>query len=83
MSASPKQVEFVRSLLEVRAVPWSLRQDVQAALARGLTHVECTDLIPRLTSCRRAEPAEDWNSPEGYDDSPDMGAHRFDGGGAW
>lgn len=26
---------------------------------------------------------EDWTSPEGYDYSPDMGVHRYDGGGTF
>lgn len=26
---------------------------------------------------------EDWTSPEGYDYSPDMGVHQFDGGGTF
>lgn len=25
----------------------------------------------------------DFTTPEGYDDSPDQGVHRHDGGGAW
>lgn len=26
---------------------------------------------------------DDWSTPEGYDDSPDQGVHRFDGGGTF
>lgn len=26
---------------------------------------------------------EDWSTPEGYDDSPDQGVHRYDGGGTF
>ncbi|GAB2733474.1 hypothetical protein [Nocardioides pakistanensis] len=48
-----------------------------------LTDAECREIIPALKNLRRVEEDEDWSTPEGYDDSPDQGVHRFDGGGAW
>ena len=62
--------------------------DIIKAESKYLTHAECAEMIPRLkkiVEANRAESVanEDWTTPEGYDDSPDQGVHRYDGGGAW
>lgn len=78
--ASPAQRAYVDGLLAERSVPSALQQD---ARRRDLTHEDCTRIIPELQACPRADQDEDWASPEGYDYSPDMGVHQFDGGGSW
>lgn len=39
--------------------------------------VHKTQLCPALSF------EDDFTTPEGYDDSPDQGVHRYDGGGFW
>lgn len=41
------------------------------------------DIERRYLKKIRMEYEEDWSTPEGYDDSPDQGVHRYDGGGTF
>ena len=82
--ASAKQRSFIDSLLATRIVPGALRR---RALAEQLNHADCVDLIPLLLATPKASHHDNNNDDnmthEGYDDSPDQGVHRFDGGGTF
>lgn len=90
--ASDKQLAYLVALTSCRIVDDELLADVTARVGSGLTHADCARLIPLLLACRKnphrhparfSDQDDDWTTPEGYDDSPDQGIHRFDGGGAW
>lgn len=84
--ATQAQRDYVDGLLlRAREVPEELRK---RASSINLTDGDCREVIPALKALqpkttRYSEEDEDYRSPEGYDYSPDMGVHQFDGGGAW
>jgi hypothetical protein len=80
--ASPKQRAYIAGLTAERDVPPALRRRVTAT---NLTHADCVQLIPQLKALPRYVDLDEGEmmTPEGYDDSPDQGVHRYDGGGMW
>lgn len=81
--ASDKQVRLIHDLLAERIVPNPLLRQVDQALDLGASITGAHRLIPRLLACEVRPPVDDWTTPEGYDDSPDQGVHRHDGGGTF
>jgi hypothetical protein len=76
--ATESQLRYVKAMLrDGRVVPDPIRREAWAAIERGLTHTDCQTLIPILQNCPEDG---DYIDDYGYDDSPDMGVHRFDGG---
>lgn len=86
--ASDKQVRLVRDLLVDRAVPAPLVRRCRQSLDLGMSATDAHRLIPRLLACPDVQPDHDndgeyGETPEGYDDSPDQGVHRYDGRGTF
>ncbi len=79
--ASEAQRDYLNSLAGSLRWDHPIKKKIRAGT---LTHDDCVEWIPKLKERKkRLDDEQDWASPEGYDYSPDMGVHQYDGGGTF